>query len=523
MRTLAIAAAALVATSCTTPFPPRACNVDDDCLQAGIDGFCLPSPRSDESWCAYPDATCTASAGAAAPLRWGIRAGDALSETCVEAADAGVPDAFIADAGPDACIPVAEICDGLDSDCDGIPDNGCPGEIATAFPWNGYTTGSVWGTAGALVSKPLRPTFRWAAATEATTYQIQLDDSCTTATFSMCDFPSPEVDQVISTTSFAPAVDLPVSTINPVGRRYFWRVRACSPLDCSAWIQVRYLDVGRLRDDFNGDGYSDVVVGAFGHDTSGMDSGRAYVYLGGLPMNTFPDATLGGSGPGDGHGGGVAAAGDLNADGFADLAIGRPGSDVPGSDAGQVFVLFGGPGTPLNTSVEGVLSGEGPDDHFGENLAGAGDVNGDGYSDLLVGTFVAGRAYVYLGSFGGSFETTADYVISDTNLGWAVDSAGDVNGDGLADIIVGTPYDDLLGANAGGANIYLGGSPMDVLPDWHFDGEYAGDESGSEVAGLGDVNADGFADVIVGSWKNSVGGNQAGRAYMFLGGTSVFG
>jgi hypothetical protein len=517
MRLQLFALGALAAaTACSKPFPPRACQVDQDCLQGGVDGFCLPSPLSADMWCAFPDPDCAESG-----RRWGIRAGDDLAEGCVDQADASIPDAFIADAGLDACIPVAEICDGLDSDCDGVADNGCPGDIATAYPWNGYTTGSVWATTGMLAVRPRRPIFRWAAATDAMNYQIQIEDSCTTPGFATCDFPSPELDATTTSLAYAPLTDLPVSTINPVGRRYYWHVRACNLQGCGSWTAARYLDVGRLRDDFNGDGYSDVIVGAWQASTPGA-TGHAYVYFGGPGafFNTTSDGTMSGLAADDAFSGGVAAIGDVNGDGFADAAVGAPLNDTPGNNVGQVYIYFGAPGTTFNTTIDATLSGPSTGHNFGEEVAGAGDVNGDGYADLIVGQFGGGENHVYFGGTG-TFDTTADATLTEDGMSYSVASAGDVNGDGFCDVLAGAPYATTSGPYGGRAHLYFGGTTFDSVSDWHADGELGGDEFSMEISPAGDVNADGFADIVIGAAKNDIGGMNAGRAYLYFGGPGM--
>src|SRR5262249_960705 len=136
-------------------------------------------------------------------------------------------------------------------DCDGKPDNGCelaapsgPTVPILTRPFAGDYTGSFRADASLHT---LLPTFKWTAATPdtcgAVIYQIQLDDSCTPGALSSCAFASPEVDPTVTTNSFQPSADLPVQTTQPVGRRYYWRVRACDAAKiCSSWSSVRYVE-----------------------------------------------------------------------------------------------------------------------------------------------------------------------------------------------------------------------------------------------------------------------------------------
>jgi len=197
---------------------------------------------------------------------------------------------------------------------------------------------------------------------------------------------------------------------------------------------------------------------------------------------------------GIGLGESVAAAGDVNQDGYGDLVLGVPGS---------VQVLSGINGSPLH-----VFYGDADDDAFGYSVSGAGDVNQDGYDDIIVGApnddnsgSDSGSARVLSGANGSILHTFN----GDTSLdyfGYSVSGAGDVNGDGYADLIVGAPYDDNNGDNSGSARIFSGANGG-IL--YTFNGTSAYREFGSAVKGVGDVNHDGYADV-------GVAGNSSGNS-----------
>ena len=173
--------------------------------------------------------------------------------------------------------------------------------------------------------------------------------------------------------------------------------------------------------------------------------------------------------------------------------------------------------------------GEAAFDNFGISVSGAGDVNGDGFADVIVGAYLndagggnAGRAYVYYG--GPAADAVADLTLTGEaagdEFGISVSGARDVNGDGFADVIVGANLNDAGGGEAGRAYVYYGGPGADAVADLTLTGEAAGDQFGYSVSGAGDVRGDGFADVIVGASLNDAGGLFAGRAYVYYGGPS---
>src|SRR6266850_3870461 len=194
-----------------------------------------------------------------------------------------------------------------------------------------------------------------------------------------------------------------------------------------------------------------------------------------------------------------------------------------------VIALFAEPRAGAASSITSRIlidpAGEHTGDEFGHSVAWVGDVNGDGYDDLLVGAFrypeiaSLGQAYLYFG--GPAIDSVADLVIPAPagGTGWfgvSVASAGDFNGDGRPDFIIGAQQSGYEGK----AFIYYGGPSLDATPDITLTGESTGSLTlfGASVASAGDVNEDGFGDVIVGAPLGGSGGNQTGRAYVFFGG-----
>ncbi len=283
--------------------------------------------------------------------------------------------------------------------------------------------------------------------------------------------------------------------------------------------------------DVNGDGYSDVLVGARRFDGGTIDDGRVALFLGG-PNGLAPSPawTADGGQAEAWFGAAVAPAGDVNGDGFGDVIIGAPSRDETEPDAGRAYVYHGGPsGLPAAPSwtVAGSQSGAA----FAGAVAPAGDLDGDGYGDVIVGApfaddgeFDEGRAYVYRGGPAG-LATAAAWSAQGNQLhawfGTSVATAGDVNGDGYADFVVGAPRITNTQFEEGAAYAYHGGgSSLPTAPSWTFHLGFAGARFGASVATAGDVDADGFADVVVGSPFLSLPQVEEGGAWGFFGGKS---
>ena len=286
--------------------------------------------------------------------------------------------------------------------------------------------------------------------------------------------------------------------------------------------------------DVNGDGYADVVIGAYLYDGGQVDEGRAYVFHGSpsgpslVPNWTFE------SDQADAHlGVGASGAGDVDGDGYGDLAVGAPYfTNGAGQDReGRAWVFRGGP-AGLATTPSWVAENNQFDSRFGVSVADAGDVNGDGYGDLVVGAVFfddaglidAGRAYVYLGGPQGLGKAPAwsdDGGSAVASYGFVVAGAGDVNGDGFDDLLIGARVWRGTFASEGRALVYFG-SPTgpSPAPSWTFAGGRSGAECGRSVASAGDVNGDGFADILVGAtgYRNDLA--TEGRAYLFYGSPS---
>jgi predicted transcriptional regulator len=311
--------------------------------------------------------------------------------------------------------------------------------------------------------------------------------------------------------------------------------------------------------DVNGDGFDDILIGAPGNSEGGNRAGQVYLVFGsasGWSMDmslSSADASFLGENMYDYAGGdgiyrakrtivSVAGAGDVNGDGFDDILIGAHGNDDGGEDAGKSYIIFGratGWSRDVDLSnADASFIGENAYDYAGKYSCRAGDINGDGYDDILIGSEGngeggnnAGQAYLIFGrATGWSVNTdlsNADASFIGENaedgLGISVAGAGDLNGDGYDDIVLDAPFNDESGTDAGKIYIIFGrdtGWSMNTglsVTDVTFLGENAGDRAGWPTAGAGDVNGDGYDDIVISTFWNNNDRKVVGQTYLILG------
>jgi len=301
--------------------------------------------------------------------------------------------------------------------------------------------------------------------------------------------------------------------------------------------------------DLNGDDYADVVVGAPGYDTySVSDDGRTFVWFGsdttGLGSNGSPGNAdwQQSSGQHYGHHGwSVAVAGDVDGNGYNELLVGAPDYDATYTDAGKAFVYHSTSSGP-STTVSWTAVGSQTSAKLGFAVAGAGDVNADGYFDIVIGAPLydngqtdEGVALLWYGGSGGlgsngtpaNADRTLEKNQASAQFGYSVAWAGDINGDGYSDIIVGAPLYDNGQTDEGVAFVYHGSATgIPSSENWYAESNQASAQLGFSVASTWDLGApsDGYYDIVIGApYYDYAGTSDGGGTFVWYGSYSGLG
>jgi hypothetical protein len=295
-----------------------------------------------------------------------------------------------------------------------------------------------------------------------------------------------------------------------------------------------------ITGDVNGDGYDDVLIGSPLYIPPGSSDkeGAVLVFYGASGgLSEEPDWIVGNGKAGSRFGSAVSGAGDVNGDGFDDIIVGAEDYKLnfdgyTGEPKSGAAFLYLGSEDGLSETPDWIVYAEAAAISFGFSVGSAGDVNDDGFDDIIIGAPYyessseqnnEGKVYVYLGSETGPGEDP-DWIyecnLPNSSCGYAVNAAGDVNGDGYDDVVVGTPHYDNLETNEGAVLLFYGSADgPSAWANWIADIDQQDAWFGVSVASAGDVNQDGYADLIVGASNYDLGDDQTdfGAAFVYLG------
>ena len=397
---------------------------------------------------------------------------DDLDEDGYSEADGDCDDAD-ADVSPDA----TEVCDGIDNDCNGAVDEGVT-EI-----WYPDEDGDGFGADDAPTEACSRPDDHVPSATDCDDF----DPEVFPGAVEVCDGVDTDCDGIPDPTS-----------CRPVGTAEL-RIDGTSEA-------MRLGGAVAALGDWDGDGVDDLVVGAPEHDAA---RGGLWVFKGPMTAEEWTRADAAaerlGADNGQAYAHAMVSLPDLDGDGLPELAVGAWGDTAGGSAAGAVEVLRGGAlGEITDDHLLVRYEGSTPGELAGDALAFPGDLNGDGVPDLVIGApgedtagLGAGAAHLISTRTDGSTARTTEAFArilgpaAGTSMGQAVQGPGDLDGDGLADLLLAAPGDDTGGEDSGAFFIFHGPITGDRLTTdaasaWH--GEATGDQAGGSIAAPGDVN-----------------------------------
>ncbi len=282
--------------------------------------------------------------------------------------------------------------------------------------------------------------------------------------------------------------------------------------------------------DINNDGYDDVIIGAPYFDNVEINEGRVFLYMGSSTgLNTTAIWTSESDEPGALYGYDVASAGNINNDAFDDIIIGAPIYDYfdfgDPNQGGMIFSFYGS-ATGLSAMADWQHTEGDEETGYGISVSTARDVNSDGYDDVIVGANTwgwegDGRAFLYYGSatgLGATFAWSDFGSYEAAFFGTSVSTAGDVNADGFSDVIISAPN---MAGLAGDGIVYLyygSETGISINPDWQIGTDQESADYGQSISTAGDMNGDGYSDIIIGVPDYSHGQTEEGVIYIFTGG-----